>query len=250
VLTWRLREPVRGVADRALLAVTEQRQAASRFAGMGARAGIAHVLRIPSVTISLLTNSLAVFFMSGLGIWATTFLVRYHGMSLAQATASTSLLAVGAIIGMIWGGRLSDRLVARGRLAARVEVAAAAQVAGVVLLVPAFAVRSTPLMLVLFALGAVTLTMPNAPLAALRADVVHPDLRGRAASVAAILSAGAAAGSPLVIGILSDAFGLRAALLALLPAMAVGGVLLAMLGPRAVQPDLARMQAELARVDA
>jgi MFS family permease len=250
VLTWRLREPVRGIADRELLRTTDQPVAATRFAAMGARAGILHVLRIPSVTISLLTNSLAVFFMSGLGIWATTFLVRYHGMSLAQATASTSLLAVGAIIGMIWGGRLSDRLVARGRLAARVEVAAAAQVAGVVLLVPAFAVHSTPVMLVLFALGAVTLTMPNAPLAALRADVVHPDLRGRAASVAAILSAGAAAGSPLVIGILSDAFGLRTALLALLPAMAVGGVLLAVLGPRAVQPDLARMQAELSEVDA
>jgi MFS family permease len=198
------------------------------------------------VTVSLLTNSLAIFFTSGLGIWATTFLVRYHDMSLTQATAATSLLAVGAITGMIWGGRLSDRLVGRGRLTARVEVAAVAQVAGALLLFPAFATDSTTLMLVLFAIGAVTLTMPNAPLAALRADVVHPDLRGRAASVAAILSATAAAGSPMAIGLLSDAAGLRAALLALLPLMAVGGVALALVGPRHVQPDLARMRSELA----
>ena len=245
VLTWRLREPVRGRADREG-DVVHNDGGASRFALMGAGAGIGHVLRIRSVTVSLLTNSLAIFFTSGLGIWATTFLVRYHGMSLTQATASTSLLAVGAVTGMIWGGRLSDRLIARGRFAARVEVAAAAQVLGVFLLFPAFAVSSTPLMLVLFGVGAVTLTMPNAPLAALRADVVHPDLRGRAASVGAILSAAAAAGSPLAIGVLSDAFNLRAALLLLLPLMGVGGVILAVVGPRAVQGDRARMRAELA----
>src|ERR1044072_3846590 len=196
-----------------------------------------YVLRIPSVTISLLTNALAIFFTSGLGIWATTFLVRYHDMSLTMATLATSLLAVGAITGMLWGGRLGDRLVARGRVAGRVEVAAAAQVAGVLLLVPAFAGHSTPLMLVLFALGAVTLTMPNAPLAALRADVVHPDLRGRAAAAPAIVYAGAAAASPLVIGLIADAIGLRGALLVILPLMGVGGIALALLGPRHVEPD-------------
>jgi sugar phosphate permease len=212
---------------------------------MPARAAFLHVVRIRCFTVPLLANSLAVFFTSGLGIWATTFLVRYHGLSLAKATAATSLLAVGAITGMIFGGRLGDRLVLAGRPAGRVEVAAAAQVAGVVLLVPAFAVRSTPLMLVLFAVGAVTLTMPNAPLAALRADVVHPDLRGRASSVGALLSAAAAAASPLVIGLLSDAFGLRTALIVLLPAMGLGGLWLTLLRAGAVEADAEAMRAEL-----
>jgi MFS family permease len=236
---------VRGLTDRthAGLTATERR---SPYALLPAKQAFAHVLRIPSFTVSLLANSLAIFFTSGLGIWATTFLVRYHGLSLPRATAATGVLAVGAIVGMIWGGRLGDRLVARGRPAGRVEVAAAAQVAGVLLLVPAFAVDSTPLMLLLFGLGAVTLTMPNAPLAALRADVMHPDLRGRAASMGALLSVTAAASSPLVIGLLSDAFSLRAALLILLPAMALGGVWLAWLGASAVERDVARMQAELA----
>ena len=244
LLVWRLREPPRGAADGLpeRVASTEPR---SVYAAMPSLAAFRYVLRIPSVTISLLTNALAIFFTSGLGIWATTFLVRYHDMSLTAATAATSLLAVGAIVGMIWGGRLGDRLVARGRIAGRVEVAAAAQIIGVLLLVPAFAVRSTPLMLVLFATGAVTLTMPNAPLAALRADVVHPDLRGRAASVGAVLSAGAAAASPLVIGLLSDRIGLQAALLVILPLMGVGGVLLAVFGPRWVEPDRVRMRAAL-----
>jgi MFS family permease len=243
MLVWRLREPQRGLAD-GLRAVTPETPR-SPFAVMPAMPAFRYVLRIPSVTISLITNALAVFFTSGLGIWATTFLVRYHHLSLTKATAATSLLAVGAIVGMIWGGRLGDRLVARGRLAGRVEVAAAAQVVGVVLLVPAFAVHGTAAMLVLFALGAVTLTMPNAPLAALRADVIHPDLRGRAAAVQSVLYAGAAAASPLVIGLISDSIGLRGSLLVVLPLMGVGGVALAVLGPAAVEPDRRRMQASL-----
>jgi MFS family permease len=250
LLVWRLPEPPRGIADglRVALAPDVPR---SPFAVMPAWPAFRYVLHIPSVTVSLLTNALAVFFTSGLGIWATTFLVRYHHLSLTKATAATSLLAVGAITGMIWGGRLGDRLVARGRLAGRVEVAAAAQVVGVVLLVPAFAVHGTATMLVLFALGAVALTMPNAPLAALRADVVHPDLRGRAAAVQSVLYAGAAAASPLVIGLISDAIGLRGALLVVLPVMGVGGIALAAFGPRFVESDRRRMQQSLvSEVDA
>lgn len=241
---WRLPEPPRGAADgmRGAVAPSEPR---SRFAVMPAAQAFRYVLRTPSVTISLVTNALAVFFTSGLGIWATTFLVRYHHLSLTKATAATSLLAVGAVIGMIWGGRLGDRLVARGRPAGRVEVAAAAQIAGVALLVPAFAVHDTAVMLVLFAFGAVTLTMPNAPLAALRADVIHPDLRGRAAAVQSVLYAGAAAASPLVIGLISDSIGLRSALLVVLPLMGVGGILMAIFGPASVEPDRLRMQASL-----
>ena len=244
MLVWRLREPQRGLAD-GLRAVTAPDVPRSPFSVMPALPAFRYVLRIPSVTISLITNALAVFFTSGLGIWATTFLVRYHHLSLTKATAATSLLAVGAITGMIWGGRLGDRLVARGRLAGRVEVAAAAQIVGVVLLVPAFAVHGTAAMLVLFALGAVTLTMPNAPLAALRADVIHPDLRGRAAAVQSVLYAAAAAASPLVIGLISDSIGLRGSLLVVLPLMGVGGIALAVLGPAAVEPDRRRMQASL-----
>lgn len=243
-LVWRLREPARGVADgmRAAVAPTLPR---SPFAQMPAWPAFRYVLATPSVTISLLTNALAVFFTSGLGIWATTFLVRYHHMTLTKATAATSLLAVGAIVGMLWGGRLGDRLVARGRPAGRVEVAAAAQVVGVLLLVPAFAAHSAAMMLPLFALGAVTLTMPNAPLAALRADVVHPDLRGRAAAVQSVLFAGAAAASPLVIGLISDSIGLRGSLLVVLPLMGVGGIAMAAFGRAAVEPDRSRMQASL-----
>ncbi len=243
VLLWRMPEPPRGEVDKRHVGVAAD--GAGSLVRLPAREAFGRLLRIRTFTVSLLAGSLAVFFLSGLGIWATTFLVRYHGMSLGAATAATSLLAVGAVVGMLWGGRLGDRLVAGGREAGRLEVASAAQVAGMLLLLPAFAVSSTALMLLLFGLGAVTLTVPNGPLAALRADVVHPDLRGRSAALAALVSAGAAAASPLAVGVLSDAVGLRGALLVLLPALGLGGVVLASLGGPAVRRDVARMHAEL-----
>src|SRR3954447_24861568 len=53
VLVWRLHEPARGVAD-GLLERTASTQPRSRFAAMPALAAFRYVLRIPSVTISLL----------------------------------------------------------------------------------------------------------------------------------------------------------------------------------------------------
>lgn len=52
----------------------------------------------------------------GYGIWATTFLVRIYGISLAQAGFAFGVTSgVGAIAGALFSGGLCDRLVARDR---------------------------------------------------------------------------------------------------------------------------------------
>src|SRR3954447_14132061 len=94
MLVWRLEEPPRGVADGLRPGAATSGAPRSRFAAMPSWAGFRYVLSIPSVTISLLTNALAIFFTSGLGIWATTFLVRYHHLSLTNANPPTSPPAV------------------------------------------------------------------------------------------------------------------------------------------------------------
>src|SRR3954453_8463695 len=77
LLVWRLREPARGAADglRAAAAVRDGGPIVPRshFAAMPAVPAFPYGPRTPSFTISVLTNALAVFFTSGLGIWATTF---------------------------------------------------------------------------------------------------------------------------------------------------------------------------------
>jgi MFS family permease len=247
VLAWRLPEPRRGMSDVAHLSLeTYEAGTDSAYARMSTLQAFKAVMRIPTVLISVVANGLASFFIAGLGIWAVMFLVRYHDMSVSVASASLVILALAAVVGALSGGYLGDLLVARGLAAGRLQVAAVAKIVGVLLLTPAFLVDSTALMLVLFGLGSVTLTMPNPPLAAVRADVVHPDLRGRSASVTSMVNAIAGAASPLIFGLLSDSIGLRAAFVMTLPMMAVGGVVLLVLGPRFLGPDMDRMQRQLA----
>ncbi len=247
VVAYRLREPKRGSADAAHHELEDAAVGTeSAFARLATRQAFAYLLRVGTVRVTLLSIGLTTFFLSGLGIWTTTFLVRYHDMSLVQASAALSLLALGAICGALLGGYLGDRLVKAGYATGRLQVAGFAQLAGVVILIPAFATDSTPLMLALFALGAVTLTMPNPSLSAVLAEVIHPDLRGRSASVTSLTNVATAALSPLAFGVLSDAFDLRVAFMLTLPWMGLGGLLLLWRGPRHLPGDHARMARQLA----
>jgi MFS family permease len=186
------------------------------------------------------------FFNAGVGVWITTFMVRYHHMSIATASSAVALLALGSIAGILSGGVVGDRLMQRGYEMGRLYIAGGMPVLGVILAVPAFAISNTALMLVLLTVAAVALNMPTGPLAAMRADVVHPDLRGRAASATALVSTATAAVSPLLFGVMSDAIGLRSAFLFTVPGIAVGGLLFLALGPRFLTSDIARMRRQLA----
>lgn len=247
LLAWRLPEPVRGSQDLKGAAATglSREAGASALAQIPSARAFALVLRIPSVLISVLAGGLSNFFLSGLGTWAITFLVRYHHLSLTAASLTTSLLGFGAIAGALSGGFAGDRLVARGMDAGRYYIAGIANLLAFVLLFPTFAISSTRLMVVLFGIGAVTLTMPAPQLSAILADVVHPDLRGRASAATSLVGALANAASPLTFGLLSDRLGLRGAFLVLLPLMAIGGILLLILGPRYLTADIENMRRQL-----
>src|SRR5262249_20309706 len=204
VLAWRLHGQARGRVDLLgphlleMLVVSR-----SVFARVRLTLVFAFVLNIPSVLISVLAGGLANFFLSGLGTWAITFLVRYHHMTLTSASLTTSLLGIGAIVGALSGGFAGDRLVAEGICARRHYIAGIANLMAFVLLFPTFAVDNTRIMVVLFGLGAVTLTMAAPQLSAIVADVVHPDLRGRTSAATTLVSALSTAAAPLTFGLLS-----------------------------------------------
>ncbi len=249
-LDWRLPEPARGLQD----LQHEQRGAVrtvreSAFARMPSLRAFALVLKIPSVLIPVLAGGLANFFLSGLGTWAITYLVRYHHMSLTRASITTSLLGIGAIAGALSGGVAGDRLVAQGVTAGRYYIAGAANVMASVLLFPTFATANLKVLVVLFGLGAVTLTMPGPQLSAILADVVHPDLRGRTSAATTLVGALSTAAAPVTFGLLSDRFGLRSAFLLLIPLMGLGGALLLILGPRFLSADLEQMHRQLSAIE-
>ena len=112
-------------------------------------------------------------------------------------------------VGLLTGGFLSDRLLRRGHVNARVQVVAYGSIGATLVLAPAFATTNLWLGAPLIFLGGVMLTLPIAPAEALCTDVVPPELRGRGAMVRQVVRTASYAG-PYLIGVVSVAIASRA----------------------------------------
>lgn len=210
-----------------------------------ALAGYGEVLRIPTVPVALASIGLTSFLTRGLGIWLTVFFVRYHDMSLGQATGTVALLALGALMGTLGAGYAADAMELRGLRTGRVRMAAASSILSAVFLFAAFSTDHTPSMLGLFFVGSVFVFPPGPLLQAVVADVVDPELRGRGASLDTLMQTVMGASSVLIFGILSDAITLRSTLLLMVPIVAVGGLVVWFLGSRFMPRDVDRMRDRL-----
>ena len=109
LLVWLLvREPQRGRYDEAADQVSTATPAESLFAQL------ARLLRITALRRAAIATSLAGIAGYAYGVWVPTFLIRTHGLSLAQAGMWFGFASgIGATVGTIIGGVLCDRLVRR-----------------------------------------------------------------------------------------------------------------------------------------
>lgn len=260
-LMLRTPEPARGHQDVDFLAEVEDSTpaAAAMTAGLkvetrvgtidydsaGVRQVAREFLHIRTMWLGVLSLTVSQLLLAGLGFWAVPYFRRVHHMGPAQAGLVTSVLGVSALVGILGGGFLADRLMSRGVVCARVYVVAISSIAASILLAPAFASTDLPVTVPLFALGGIAVTLPVAPAEAMFTDVVVSRLRGRAASVRSALRSLSTAG-PLVIGFMSSLLGLRLALVALTPIYAIGGIVV-LLALRTYPRDLAFVLAECRR---
>jgi hypothetical protein len=117
------------------------------------------------------------------------------------------VVGVGAVAGVVSGGRIADRLLGKGRLDARVLVGAVGYLAAAAIFVPALL---SPVLLVtmpLLVLAAGALAAPDPALNAARLDIMHPRLWGRAEGVRTVLRMIALASGPLLLGFVSQHLG-------------------------------------------
>jgi MFS family permease len=125
-------------------------------------------------------------------------------------------------------------------------------VLGSVLLMIGFASPTLYVTAPLFCLGGFCMTAPVAPAETLMTDVVVCDLRGRAAMIRSIVRTASSVG-PLIVGGISvalggGAFGLKWALVLLLPVYAIGG-LICLGATRTYAKDLSFVIAETRRTE-
>jgi predicted MFS family arabinose efflux permease len=263
-LVWRLPEPARGhrlreraaqhdpAAGRAVerAEIPPRRQAILRRdpARLSIWAAVRYVLTVRTNVLLIVASSVGYFFFGGLRTFSVVFARGHYSVSQTTASSLALLIGAGAVAGVLVGGRLGDRGFRRGRVSARVAVAAAGFVAAAVILAPAIWSTAVAISLPLYVVAAGALALSNPPLDAARLDVIHHRLWGRAEAVRTVARTLAEAGGPLLFGLIADHVfhggtrGLELTfLLMLLPLAANGLILLPALAtyPRDVASALA-----------
>jgi MFS family permease len=165
---------------------------------------VRYVLRVRTNLVIIVASALGYFFFTGLRSFAILYITGHYGLTKPAGDAMLLVLGAGALAGVFAGGRISDRLLRRGHVRARIIVPVVCLLALVPVLAPAIATTSVALALPLFVAGAFLLGAPNPPMDAARLDIIHPRLWGRAEGVRTVLRTLGEAGAPLLFGYVSE----------------------------------------------
>jgi MFS family permease len=165
---------------------------------------VRYVLLIPTNVMLIIGSSLGYFFFSGLQTFAILFVRGHYHASQATATLVLAMLVLGALIGTLASGRITDLMVSRGHVEARVWIPAICYLGAAALLVPGVLGSSLMPALWFDVGGAALLSAANPPLDAARLDIMPAGLWGRAESVRTVLRSLAQALAPILFGGLSQ----------------------------------------------
>jgi MFS family permease len=171
---------------------------------MGLIRAAEYVLRVRTNVVLIAASACGYFFLAGFQTFGLEFSKKQYGID--QALASTLLLVVGAgaLAGVLFGGAVSDWLLRRGRLNARVLTPAIAAALTAILFIPAIFTRGAVTAVPYLTAAAFFLGAQNPPLDAARLDIMPPLLWGRAEAVRTLVRSLAIALAPLLFGAVSD----------------------------------------------
>ncbi|MDE3069751.1 MAG: MFS transporter [Acidobacteriota bacterium] len=165
---------------------------------------VRYILSIPTFALLVIGSSLGYFFFAGLQAFAILFMLDHYRTEQATAELVVALLLMGALVGTVIGGRLSDWLLHRGHVQTRVWMPALCYLGAAVLLVPGFSGSHLFPALWFDLGGAALISAANPPLDAARLDVMPAGLWGRAESTRSFVRSLAQALAPLLFGAIAD----------------------------------------------
>ncbi|MDA8295822.1 MAG: MFS transporter [Actinomycetota bacterium] len=173
----------------------------------GLREAVRYVLRVRTNVVMIVASSLGYFFFAGLKTFAVLFVRGHFGISQGLTIMLVLIVGGGAALGVIFGGRLTDKMIARHHLTARVDLGIVGYAVAALLLAPAMVTTFLPFAAPLMVIAAAGIAAPNATLDAARLDVVPAQLWGRAEAVRTVMRTVLEAFAPLIFGALSELFG-------------------------------------------
>jgi MFS family permease len=171
---------------------------------MGLWRAIRYTLRVPSNVVMITSSALGWFFFAGLQTFVVLFVRGHYHAGQGATQLALALLVVGAVVGNLIGGWLTDALLRRGMLGSRVLVPTVCYLAGAGVLVPGILATRLSAALLFDVLGAGLLSAANPGLDAARLDIMPALLWGRAESARTFLRSLGQAAAPLLFGATSD----------------------------------------------
>jgi MFS family permease len=231
------------VRDYKTVALTTQHPA---HQGTARRMGVLEVMRelfaVRTTFFTWTASGLTSLSLAAFMAWIPAYVGRYYALGADRAALVGSVALAAVAISMIFGGAIADRI-GRKDSRNRLYVLAVYVMLHFALLTTAFLLPVGPAQLALIVAGALFAGAHAGVLIAVTTDIVHPGLRatGIAAMVLFNNILGLAPG-PVIVGALSDAYGLQAAL-ATTPVVCLVAAVLFLLAARNYARDRVRIQA-------
>jgi MFS family permease len=154
--------------------------------------------------ILIVASACGYYFLAGVQTFGVEFVRDQYSVGQVLANFLMLLIGAGALIGVLLSGRLSDYLLHRRYVNARIVVSAVAAAITTVMFIPAIFTRSVLMALPYIVVAAFMLSAQNPPIDAARLDIVPPLLWGRAEGIRTLLRTGAQALAPLLFGVVSQ----------------------------------------------
>jgi MFS family permease len=243
VLAFTVREPLRGAAE-----ARGPSLASAHHANLGS---YLQLLRIPTLTFTILSQTALFFVLAANAVWLPTVLQRVYGMPTGKAgTTAGGVIVAGGLIGTLAGGWMADRrnlTTPRGSL----EVGIAGFLIGAVCVTAGLLAPSFTVFLPAFFVGVVALYLYSGPFTAISQNVVVPSLRASAVTLTLLIAHLVGdSHAPFDVGLLSDRLGnLRTALLIVSPIGLLIAAGFAALALRTIDRDIKSMEATWERAE-
>ncbi|MBI4552868.1 MAG: MFS transporter [Candidatus Latescibacteria bacterium] len=204
------------------------------------RNGLATLYRTPTLLIVFLGGTFIIFAVNGLITWGVSYMNRYLGFSLMKAGLVGGLGVIGVVMGNLSGGMLGDWFLRRTK-AGRVIVAGSGFLIGTPFCLAAISSVNEGVVIGSLLMSLFLFTWYNGPLTATILDIVPVQFKATimACYNCCVHLLGAAL-APLIIGRLSDIYGLDDAIV-VLPLVAFLGGLIILTASWTITRDMARV---------
>jgi MFS family permease len=163
-----------------------------------------YVLRVRTNLVLIVASALGYFYFQGVQTFGIVLIRGRYGLSHGAATAVLAGIGLAAVVGVVGGGAVADRLLSRGYVNSRIAVGGVAFVAASLLFVPGLLFDNIAPAIAFYAGAGIAFGARNAPLDAARLDVIHHRLWGRAEGVRTLLRRVMSAAAPIAFGAIAD----------------------------------------------